>query len=206
MASIVNGENEVAKCTFCNEFYGYYLFDNLCSECLFKNNSEKYLELFSKKYLGPHTQSYLYNYVFKNKIPSNSIFYNSLKNMFYSGTILEKGLLKSWLNHVKNNSNYLGISVNQAIELTNTYLVSPSLNLDKETKCDLQHIVGGLILDHWNIDKNSGKLGSASCYYFSEKNQLKYGTSIEPSAAFSNLTSGEYQQWLKFSRLNSKYA
>ena len=39
------------KCTFCNEFYGYYLFDNLCSECLFKNNSEKYLELFSKKYL-----------------------------------------------------------------------------------------------------------------------------------------------------------
>ena len=94
--------------------------------------------------------------------------------MFYSGTILEKGLLKSWLNHVKNNSNYLGISVNQAIELTNTYLVSPSLNLDKETKCDLQHIVGGLILDHWNIDKNSGKLAQLHVITLAKKS-IKYG-------------------------------
>ena len=127
MASIVendkNSNGEIAKCISCNDFYGYYEFDNFCSDCLYKNNSNKYHQFISKKYLGRHTQSYLYNFVFKYKIPSNSKYFKSLKEMFKSGEILDNQKLFSWIDYVKKNTQYLGISVNQAIELKNIYYV-----------------------------------------------------------------------------------
>lgn len=99
------------------------------------------------------------------KLPNQSMYYRSLKAMFLDGSILDINNILFLIEHMKSNTNYLGISCIQAIELLNLAHNSIYEYWKKENAVRIQHLVCGLIIDYWNIKKYSNNLGAISCYY-----------------------------------------
>ena len=176
------------KCD-CLEFYSNELFDNKCSNCFYKINPEKYLEIMKTNPITYHTDSYLYKYVFEKKIPTNNIYFKTLSDMFSNGSILDFNNYSMWINHIKSN-NYLGISVSQGIKIINNYKkMNGEINLDL-----IQHLVCSIIIDWWNLAKNKHIFGSVCCYYFNDSdnsernvNSLRYGINIALPPAISDI-------------------
>jgi hypothetical protein len=99
------------------------------------------------------------------KLPNQSMYFRSLKTMFADGSILDINNILFLIEDMKLNTNYLGVSCIQAIELLNLAYNSFFGYWNKENSFRIQHIVCGLIIDYWNIKKYSENLGSISCYY-----------------------------------------
>ena len=145
----------------CDEFYASDEFENNCSQCFYKINPSKYLEIFKSEPCKYHTDSFLYNHVFKNKIPSNSLFYKILEAMIIDKSILNLDNFFNWIKTVKKNTEFKGIGVSQAKKLLNKF---SNLSKNNKEKIKLEHIICGIILDWWNLDKHSDTF-IIGCYY-----------------------------------------
>ena len=156
-------ENNVNKCE-CSEYFSNSIFDNKCSLCFYKSNPEDYYKITKYKPKKYHTDSYLYNHVFKNKVPSEHYLFKTLKQMFTEDKILENNNIFLWIEFLKINTNYKGISVKQGVELF-TIFCNSNQNIDEKKKLKIQHIILGLIIDWWKLYKYKNIFGGATCYY-----------------------------------------
>tara|TARA_S200000501_G_scaffold372460_1_gene417509 strand:+ start:537 stop:1349 length:813 start_codon:yes stop_codon:yes gene_type:complete len=178
------------KCINCNKYHGYNS-DNRCSIChiIFNKNhpdKDKYyidenghIKHISKK---KYDLTYLNIFTEKRKLPNNHKLFTSLKNMFETGSFMEDDNFNLWLNFLKK-TNYKGIDINQAIELSNISNNSGYQNVKDNYK--IGHYICGLIIDWWKIRKN--KISTVQCYYdlIRDDDPLPYfNTNIKCAALF----------------------
>ena len=185
------------KCV-CGEYYSLDLFDNKCSLCFHKENPKKYLEIMKIEPTKFHTNSFLQNYTYKYRI--NDILYESLyeslETIISTDYNFNIQILLNLINYIKTNTNFKGISCTQAVKLYNKY------HNYHTNKIKLQHILAGLVIDWWNLNKYINKLGSVICYYDNDTNDgkkiklLEYGKEIISCPAFSD-NSESKTFWIK---------
>ena len=126
--------------------------------------------------------TYLNIFTEKRKLPNNHKLFTSLKNMFETGSFMEDDNFNLWLNFLKK-TNYKGIDINQAIELSNISNNSGYQNVKDNYK--IGHYICGLIIDWWKIRKN--KISTVQCYYdlIRDDDPLPYfNTNIKCAALF----------------------
>lgn len=178
------------KCIDCNKYYGYNT-DNRCSLChIFSNKdhpdrNKYYIDIngdiksISKK---KYTLSYLNIFTESRKLPNNHKLFTSLKNMFETGSFMKDNNFHLWLECLKK-TNYKGIDINQAIELSSISNNSGYQNIKDNYK--IGHYICGLIIDWWNIRRH--KIARVQCYYdlIKDDDPLPYlNTNIKHAALF----------------------
>ena len=118
--------------------------------------------------------------------------------MFYCGAIMDYNNMIDYINYLKKNTNYRGISCIQALDLISIYYNSQFYDENnKNDKKIMEHKICGLILDTWNIKKYSTNLGSCSCYYKYSLDELDRLCIYNPitSLAFSNTNNAMFSFW-----------
>lgn len=179
-------EQENYKCE-CNEFYSNQIFDNKCSMCFYNKNPSKYYQIMNLEPKKFHTDSFLQNYTYKYRINDTSNLYKLLENIIsddYNFKIQDLLLL---INHIKTKTNFKGISCTQAVKLYKKYINYHT------NKTKLQHILSGLVIDWWNLNKYKNTLGAIVCYYDNDTydgkriRYLEYGKEIRLCPAFSDI-------------------
>jgi len=187
--------DDVNKC-ICGEYYSLDLFDNKCSLCLYKENPNKYLEIMKIEPNKFHTNSFLQKYTYKYRMNNFTDLYESLEIIISTDYNFNIKDLLILINYIKTKTNSKGISCTQAVKLYNKY------HNYHTNKIKLQHILAGLVIDWWNLNKYINTLGPIICYYDNNTNDgkkiklLEFGKEIIPCPAFSdNLESQKF--WIK---------
>lgn len=177
--------DNVKKCE-CKEYYILEIFDNKCSHCFHKDNPSKYLEIMKIEPIKFHTDSFLQNYTYKYRINDKSQIYESLETIISTDYNFNIQVLLNLTNYIKTNTIFKGISCTQAVKLYNKFC---NFHTDK---IKFQHILSGLVIDWWNLNKYIGTLGGIICYYDNDTNVgkkiklLEYGKEIKPCPALSD--------------------
>jgi hypothetical protein len=192
--------NNNSKCTKCDKYYGHSLFENKCSGCfainnpdiwnIVKNEENEIVRINNLRY----SKNYLDEFTKNRSLPNNNFLWTSLKQMYKDGSITKENNIINWLNFLKKNTIYQGISSKQAIELTNIYNNSPKQYVHKDNKWKIQHSVCGLVIDWWNL--NANLVGGISCYYIYAYRKPFLNKKIKPAAAFdTKCNTGLYKFW-----------
>lgn len=155
----------------CEEFHKNIIFGNKCSKCYERihpdiwiklNKKDNYkISLKNRKY----HYKYLENFTKMRQLPENNFMWKTLKQMYSDGSIMQNKNLLTWLDYLKKNTQYQGISVKQAVELTLIYKNSPENYVTEINKYRLQHSICGMVIDWWNLPKKQKIIGGISCYY-----------------------------------------
>ncbi|VVU94438.1 hypothetical protein CPAV1605_160 [seawater metagenome] len=174
----------------CKVYYRSILFKNKCSKCFekeypdlyfeinFNNNLRSYIK--NKKY----SKNYLENYTELRQLPDNHYMFKTLKLMFSNGSILQDNNFLNWLEFLKKQTNYQGISTKQALELTYCYKNSHINYINKSNIYNIQHLICGLVVDWWYLFEHAKIVGACSCYYSGFGIPSKINTKIKPANAF----------------------
>jgi hypothetical protein len=180
--------NNNSKCTECDKYYGHKLFNYKCSGCfainnpdiwnVVKNEENQIVRINNLKY----SNNYLDEFTNNRSLPNNNFLWTALKQMYRDGTIIKENNLINWLNFLKKNTIYQGISSKQACELTNIYNNSTKQYVHKNNRWKIQHSVCGLVIDWWNLNPND--VGGICCYYIPEHLKPFRNRKIRPAAAF----------------------
>ena len=183
MAKEIKDDNK--KCD-CGEYYSLDIFENRCSLCFHKNNPSKYLEIMKRKPKKFHTNTFLQNYTHKYSIKDVSNIYESLELIISTELNFKIEDLLILISYIKIKTNFKGISCNQAVNLYNKY------HNYHTNRVKLQHVLAGMVIDWWNLNKYINTLGPIICYYDNNTNDgkeielLRYGKKIVPCPAFSD--------------------
>lgn len=166
MSSLVQ-TNNTPTCE-CGVYFKYEKFKNLCSECFINQYGDKIDDklLLSLVTRRPYSKEYLENIVRSRSLPMDHFLWVSLKHMFETGTVIKESNFIDWVKYLESNTNYRGITTEQALELkalsdnsTNQYIK----NILKDEDWKLGHNICCLIIDWWNIPKK--RIAKVQCYY-----------------------------------------
>tara|TARA_B100001094_G_C18172654_1_gene796041 strand:+ start:1309 stop:2034 length:726 start_codon:yes stop_codon:yes gene_type:complete len=175
------GRLEKIETTICciennHEFYKYHLFNNKCSKCHLKTLSETETEKFMKNHATHHwkyeryPKKDLHWYTTDLQVSDNNGFIklltymlNATDDLFHNKNHMDNILkLLYTCNYV-----FKGLTSKQATNIYNDWKNKHTEGLSNVTKNKLliclQHFLGGLVIDWWNITNELG--GVAYCYY-----------------------------------------
>ena len=150
-------------CKNCNRFTSNVKFDNYCSLCLLEKNPEKYMDLFYKLKMGPdNRESCYYSEPYLAKYTATSSIDNKcMRILSYSISKINAKAFFDMALKLFEKENKKGISANQGKFLLKKYQKSPIFSPKKYK--GYQNLIGGLIIDWWNINGfNNGQIASCN--------------------------------------------